>query len=200
MSRTNSLLAQGVIQDHPIEVALFDRTGPITLVWLVIRLWLGWQWVEAGLEKINNPGWMNGNALAGFWQGSISSYGKPHSNVAYDWYVGFLQGLSGGHAESWFAPLVAYGELLAGIALIVGLFTGIAALAAAFLNFNFMLAGSSGVNPVYFMLAILLVMAWKNAGWIGLDRFVLPKLGTPWHAGAIFHRTPPANRTIAPEA
>lgn len=27
----------------------------------------------------------------------------------------------------------------------------------------------------------LLILAWRNAGWYGLDRFVLPALGTPWH-------------------
>jgi thiosulfate dehydrogenase [quinone] large subunit len=35
---------------------------------------------------------------------------------------------------------------------------------------------------------VLLVLAWRNAGWIGLDRFVLPKLGTPWEPGPLFRR------------
>jgi thiosulfate dehydrogenase [quinone] large subunit len=42
-------------------------------------------------------------------------------------------------------------------------------------------------------------MAWKNAGWWGLDRFVLPFLGTPWHLGTAFHRrTPPASQAAPP--
>ena len=28
--------------------------------------------------------------------------------------------------------------------------------------------------------ALLLILAWKVAGWWGLDRFLLPALGTPW--------------------
>jgi hypothetical protein len=40
----------------------------------------------------------------------------------------------------------------------------IVAFVLAFINFNFMLAGFAGVNPVYFVLARVLVMAWKNAG------------------------------------
>jgi thiosulfate dehydrogenase [quinone] large subunit len=32
----------------------------------------------------------------------------------------------------------------------------------------------------------MLILAWRNAGWYGLDRFVLPKLGTPWHRGELF--------------
>ena len=36
----------------------------------------------------------------------------------------------------------------------------------------------------------LLILAWRNAGWYGLDRFVLPKLGTPWHRGEVFSPSP----------
>jgi hypothetical protein len=38
----------------------------------------------------------------------------------------------------------------------------------------------AGVNPVFFLLEVLLILAWRNAGWIGLDHWVLPKVGTPW--------------------
>ena len=199
MARPNQIEAQGVMQDHPLEVKLFNSTGPITFLWLILRVYLGWQWAEAGWEKLQNPKWMDGTSLAGFWKGSIASYGQPHSNVAFDWYAGFLNNLAGANAQTWFAPLVAYGEFLAGICLILGLFTGAAALIAAFMNFNFMLAGSAGVNPLYFLIGMVLVMAWKNAGWWGLDRFVLPALGTPWHHGKVFqsqHKPTP----IAPEA
>ena len=56
-------------------------------------------------------------------------------------------------------------RFLGGIALILGFLTGIAAVLLALLNFNYMLAWSAGVNPVYFTLAILITLAWKNAGW-----------------------------------
>jgi thiosulfate dehydrogenase [quinone] large subunit len=31
--------------------------------------------------------------------------------------------------------------------------------------------------------SVLIILAWRNAGWYGLDRWVLPALGTPWHRG-----------------
>lgn len=186
------LQGQGTYEDHPVESFLFKSTGPITFLWLVIRLWLGWQWLEAGWEKLGNSKWMDGTSLLGFWNNSVSQVGKPHSPVAFDWYGNFLNGLVSNHAQTWFAPLVAWGEFLGGAALMLGLFTGVAAFLLAFMNFNFMLAGSAGVNPLYFGLAVILVMAWKNAGWWGLDRFVLPALGTPWRAGTLFKRGVPA--------
>ena len=48
------------------------------------------------------------------------------------------------------------------------------------LNLNFLLAGTVSTNPVLFALATLLVLAWKVAGYWGLDRFLLPRLGVPW--------------------
>ena len=41
------------------------------------------------------------------------------------------------------------------------------------------------VYPVMFALAILVVLAWKVAGRIGVDRWHLPALGTPWSPGLV---------------
>jgi thiosulfate dehydrogenase (quinone) large subunit len=81
---------------------------------------------------------------------------------------------------------VAISEIAVGILLVVGAFTGLAAFVGGFMNWNFMMAGSASINPVLFTLSILLLLAWKIAGWWGLDRFLLPALGTPWRRGRIF--------------
>jgi thiosulfate dehydrogenase [quinone] large subunit len=36
---------------------------------------------------------------------------------------------------------------------------------------------------------IFIILAWKTAGWWGLDRWVLPALGTPWRPGSVFKRS-----------
>jgi thiosulfate dehydrogenase [quinone] large subunit len=87
---------------------------------------------------------------------------------------------------AWFSWVIALGEVACGIALIVGAFTGLAALGGALMNFNFLLAGSASTNPVLFVIAILVLFGWKVAGWIGIDRWLLPALGTPWQPGRIF--------------
>jgi uncharacterized membrane protein YphA (DoxX/SURF4 family) len=58
---------------------------------------------------------------------------------------------------------------------------------SVFMKMSYLLAGTVSVNPVLLMGAVLLVLAWRNAGWYGLDRWVLPALGTPWSPGYIFH-------------
>lgn len=44
------------------------------------------------------------------------------------------------------------------------------------------MAGAASTNGMLFLVSVLLIMAWKIAGYIGLDHFVLPFLGTPWPA------------------
>jgi thiosulfate dehydrogenase [quinone] large subunit len=77
------------------------------------------------------------------------------------------------------------GELAVGIALIVGVFVGISAFFGAVMNFNYLMAGSASINPAMFVVALLLIFGWKTAGWIGLDRWLLPALGTPWEPGTV---------------
>jgi thiosulfate dehydrogenase [quinone] large subunit len=70
--------------------------------------------------------------------------------------------------------LVALGEFAVGLGLFVGLLTGIAAFGGVFLNANFVLAGALGSNPALIIFGTLLALAWRNAGWIGLDRWFMP--------------------------
>jgi thiosulfate dehydrogenase [quinone] large subunit len=44
-----------------------------------------------------------------------------------------------------------------------------------------MMAGSASTNPMLFVVAMVLIFAWKTAGYLGLDYFLLPLLGVPWH-------------------
>jgi thiosulfate dehydrogenase [quinone] large subunit len=155
------------------------------LVWLPIRVFLGFTWVEAGWHKATSPGWLDGGAaLAGFWKNAVAVPAKGAAPITYDWYRDFITFLLNGHHETWFAVLVTFGELLIGVGLIVGALTGFAAFFGAFMNMSFLLAGSASVNPVMFTLAIGLVLAWKVAGYYGVDRVLLPLLGTPWAPGS----------------
>ena len=103
----------------------------------------------------------------------------------------FLQNVVQPNA-SLFATLVALGELAVGLGLLVGLLTGIAAFGGIFLNGNFVLAGVLGQNPALIIMGAFLMVAWRNAGWIGLDRWLLPltQRGSPASTGAPPGATP----------
>jgi thiosulfate dehydrogenase [quinone] large subunit len=81
----------------------------------------------------------------------------------------------------------------------LGLFTGIAAFLGSILNFSFVFAGSAGVNPAMILVAGAVILAWRNAGWYGLDRFALPALGTPWRPGGLFGDAPNGDREKLPD-
>jgi thiosulfate dehydrogenase [quinone] large subunit len=171
-----------IVQDPPLAQTLFNDTR-MSWLWLVLRVWLGYKWIDAALHKISEPAWVQtGDALKGFWTGAVAIPESGRPAIAFDWYRNFLQYMIDIEAYTWFAKLVAYGEMIIGIALILGLFTGIAAFFAGFMNWNFIMAGAASTNGMLFFVSVLLILAWKVAGYIGLDYFALPYLGTPWRS------------------
>lgn len=177
----NVLSREGhVIEDPKFVQRLFNDTK-FALFWLPVRLWLGYKWIDSSLHKIGNPAWMEGGeALKGYWSFAVSIPAEGRPPISFDWYRSFLQFLLETESYTWFAKLIAYGEILVGIGLILGAFTGIAAFFGALMNFNFMLAGSASTNPVLFVVALGLIFAWKIAGYLGADFFLLRWIGVPW--------------------
>lgn len=170
---------QILIPDPPIAHALFQTTR-FAWLWLAIRLYLGYSWLTSGWGKITNPAWSTGEPLRGFWENAVRIPETGRPPIAFDWYRNFIQFMLDNQWYEWFADLIMFGELLVGAALILGLFTGIAAFGGSFMNWNFIMAGAASTNGLMLTLAIFLILAWKVAGWIGLDRWLLPYLGTPW--------------------
>jgi thiosulfate dehydrogenase [quinone] large subunit len=188
--------------------------------WLVLRVYVGLQWLDAGLHKVwgdGSIGWVRdgtvtvtqngasrevfknaGDNILASWNSAVGVNGAP-PRITFEWYQDFVQFMIDHRWNGWFTYLIAYGEVLIGLGLIVGAFTGFAALFGATMNMNFMLAGTTSSNPVLFMVAIVLLLAWKTAGYVGADRWLLPALGTPWKAGRLFHRTQAPNPAIAPK-
>jgi len=170
--------------------AIFSNTW-LAPLWLLARLYLGYQWLLAGSHKLwGESRWIavpgpDGLALKGFWERAIAIPEQGRPPISFDWYRDFLTFMLNHGWYRWFSWVIALGEVAVGIALIVGAFAGIAALTGAFMNFNFLMAGSASINPAMFVLALLVIFGWKTAGWIGLDRWLLPALGTPWQPGAV---------------
>ena len=170
-------------------------------IWLAVRLYIGYLWLHAGWEKVTgttggtwtwhwaytSESWIRSSkGLKGFAGFALQGAGGEHAAVNYGWYAAFLRWIE--RSGGWLAPIISIGEVVIGAALIVGLFTGVAAFFGGLLTLSFGLAGVAGVNPVFLVAEMLIVLAWRNAGWIGLDRYVLPLIGTPWRPGKLFSR------------
>jgi thiosulfate dehydrogenase [quinone] large subunit len=169
-----------LIQDPPIAQFLFSNSKA-SVIWLVVRLYIGYQWIHSGWGKFNNPEWMEtGQAILAYWTRALGNTPTGSPVIAYPWYRTFIQFLVDSGSHPWFAKLIVLGELAVGLGLIVGALVGVAAFFGALMNMSFLMAGTVSTNPVLFFAAILLILAWKNAGYLGIDRFLLPALGTPW--------------------
>ena len=179
-------MARYVREESSLSHFLFADTR-MAWFWLLVRLYLGWEWLSAGLEKFTDEkglwvGQNAGGALTGFLQGSLKKTAEfcPPAPAACHpdvqaWYAWFIT-----HAAlpnvTIFSYLVTYGEMLVGAALILGFLVGLSALFGMFMSLNFMLAGSVSINPSMFVMGLLLVLAWRIAGYAGFDRYVLPVL------------------------
>jgi thiosulfate dehydrogenase [quinone] large subunit len=180
---------------------LFSNTRA-GLFWLPIRLFLGFEWLSAGIHKLfpdGKPvgaGWLDGGgSLAGYWNNAVQIPDAGRPPITFEWYRGLLQFMIDNDFQVWFGYLVVFGEIAIGIGLLLGVLVGIASFFGATLNMSFLLAGTSSSNPVMFALAIGLIMAWRVAGWYGLDRWLLPILGTPWTRRVGTHAAGPVGAT-----
>ncbi len=157
------------------------------LLWLPLRFYIGRDWMAAGEEKLRSSSWMNGGtALKGYWTGAtaIPKTGSP--KIGYGWYRDVLHYMLVHDWYTWFAKLIAAGEFLVGVGILVGALVGVAAFFGTLMNMSYMLAGSASSNPVLFGLTVFVILGWKVAGYFGIDHYLLPALGAPWKAGKLF--------------
>jgi thiosulfate dehydrogenase [quinone] large subunit len=167
-------------------------TGPGTRAsgwaayWLVLRVIFGLSWVQAAWPKLTDPGWMStGVALKNYLDKYVTMHNPPRPRitidvVAFDWYNTFLQGLLDREAYVWLARWIAVGELLIGLALVLGVLVGITASFSLFTSLNLGLAGSARTNCFFLLVSLGLIYAWQTAGYYGLDHWLLPRLRGVW--------------------
>jgi thiosulfate dehydrogenase [quinone] large subunit len=169
--------------------ALFNKSY-FSWLWLIVRVFVGVQWLSASITKLNSPAWMqSGEALRLFWTNSVAIPLAPASPVIYyDWVRDFIQFLLDQQSYVWFAKLIAIGEFMVGLALILGFMVGVTAFIGGFMHLGLLLEGSIGAAPVLLVLEVLLIIAWKTAGYYGLDRYFFNFIGAPWKPGRWFQK------------
>lgn len=134
---------------------------------VLLRLYIGYSFLKAGWGKVTGD-----FDASGFLQGAIAKATGDHPAVQ-GWWASFLEGFALPNVEI-FNFLVAWGELLVGIALILGIFTTFSALMGITMNFAFLFSGTVSTNAQMVLITIFILVAGANAGRYGLDRWVLP--------------------------
>src|SRR5437773_1939341 len=83
-----------VIADPPLARFLFSDTR-MAPVWLLVRIYVGWAWLDAGLHKIQDVGATtnyiyDGTGILAFWNRIAAIPAAPAKPViTYDWYRGY---------------------------------------------------------------------------------------------------------------
>jgi thiosulfate dehydrogenase [quinone] large subunit len=147
------------------------------IAWLLIRLFVGYQWLTAGWEKINEAAWVGDKVPAGihgFLAGALTKTAGDHPSV-FAWYGDFIKNVALPN-ERVLSYLVAYGEVLVGLALVVGLFSKWAAFWGLTMNLAFYLAGSTSSNGYMMVAEMAMLFGGLGVSFYGLDTIVLPFL------------------------
>ena len=163
---------------------LFASRNPVSgTFWLIVRVLLGWQWLDSGIGKLGSYGpWRSGAAVQGFAKGALGNMSGAHPSViggTFGWNKAWLQYVADS-GYRWIGPVIPFVEVTIGALLVLGLFTGVAAAVGLLMNVSFLFGGSAGVNPAFALTAGALIAAWRVAGYYGLDNWVLPLVGVPW--------------------
>jgi thiosulfate dehydrogenase [quinone] large subunit len=182
------------LRDPKVATLLFSDTR-MSIVWLLARVYLGWQWLDSGRQRVTTGEWMyGGQALRANWVHVVADPGSGGTAMTTGWYRDLIRYMLDNGWYDWCGKVIAVSEVVIGLALVLGLLTGIAAFIGSLLTFSIVLAGVTSANPLVFIVALGVMAAWKVAGYIGLDAFVLPKLGAPWQPGVFWKRIRPGVR------
>ncbi|CAM3914732.1 DoxX family protein [Lederbergia lenta] len=138
----------------------------VAMIWGALRIWLGVQWLQAGWHKLG------AFDATGFLTGTIAKAGGE-APIVQGWYAGFVETVALPNVKL-FNVLIPWGEVLIGVGLILGALTIPALVAGAFMNLNFLMAGTISTNPVLLALAIILLFVAKGTAYYGVDRFLVP--------------------------
>ncbi|MBU9722624.1 MULTISPECIES: DoxX family membrane protein [Bacillaceae] len=131
----------------------------------ILRVYLGWQWMTAGWGKVTGD-----FSAAGYLNGVVANEAVIEQ---YPTYHAFIEAFALPNAGV-FSFMVAWGELLVGIGLLLGVLTTAAAFFGIMMNFAFMFAGTVSSNPWMVLLTVFILAAGYNAGKFGGDYYVIP--------------------------
>lgn len=165
------------IYNSYVTLFIVNRNLLLPFALLLIRLYVGWVWLEAGFAKITSSVWVGnkaGVAISGFLNGALAKTAGEHPDVQW-WYAEFIKNIALPN-KVLFSYMVSFGEFAVGLGLILGALTSYAAFFGALMNFNYLLSGVVSVNPILLLCEIIILFFRKQASQVGVDRYLMPQL------------------------
>jgi uncharacterized membrane protein YphA (DoxX/SURF4 family) len=118
---------------------------------LILRLYAGCFWLSHGWQKVTNPSWATPNGgMASILPKMVEGTSGPYHDFVTTAVMPNV-GL--------FAHLVAWGETLTGISLLLGVLTPIGALGGMFLSLNYLFSKGADVDSLFGMDALAFVVS-----------------------------------------
>ena len=141
---------------------------------LLLRLYLGWEWLNGGFHKLRE-----GFNAAGFLNNAVTNpvMDKATQEAVYPHFTAFLKHIVLPNAKV-INILIPLGETLVGIGLILGVLTTAAAFFGLLMNFMFLFAGTISTNPWMILIGGIILAGGLNAGKFGVDYYLRPLLRT----------------------
>lgn len=178
-------LGAGALATGATGVCVLQRLGlgnDWAIGFLAGRLFVGWEFLHAGWDKLTGAGWVGsdaGQSVKGFLDFATSpAMTKGDFPAVPHWFADLTTNVFIPHAEV-VSYLVVVGELAVGVGLLLGLFVRLSAFFGATMNLLFMLAGATGAGKNPEMLAIELLVLTGAAVAVyaaSVDRYLLPRL------------------------
>jgi thiosulfate dehydrogenase (quinone) large subunit len=139
-------------------------------IWLALRLYIGWIWMQFGIRKLET-GWLTSDPMGGV----LAQIAK--GNIAVPWapFKDFAAFLVDAGLTPYLSMSMPFMEIAVALAFFSGILVVPAALGGALLLTNFIL---SGIGTLAFdgrllLGHLLLVLAFRIAGLIGFERLAL---------------------------
>lgn len=147
-----------------------SKNHEVSVLYLLpLRLSVGFSFLFAGGNKISTGNW------GAAYESSVYDFASSNLEIAYAFYRPFLESVVMPNAAK-FAVLVAWGELLIGVSIFIGLFTRFGAILGIFLVLNYTFAVGRGIwmpsLEITYMWALFTLMICSAGRRAGVDQIL----------------------------
>jgi len=145
-------------------------------LWLGLRIYLGMIWLQFGHAKVQG-GWLGGDALRPL----LRAVAQGQTPAPFPFYRHVAGALVASGADQLLSVMIPLAELAVAAAFFSGLLLAPAALGAVLLNLNLILSGVAtwAFDGRIILLQLLLLVAWRVAGYLGLGHVVARRVRRP---------------------